>query len=718
MPDSEIEDLLTQIYGSAETPEKTEHRNRVVDADGTPNTFQMGALRGLARRRASEPPPPAPPPAGLDPIPQAPEYEDLVPEPIEGYEDRVDVVRLIKERLGIEGAVRQFGKPQPGLKIGSRTDGIHVRCPFPAHTDNNPSAWINTVKDTWFCGGCQIGGDQIDFYAAVLHGLSGDEFHRDKTQFRDILFELAGVLGIDPEPPQAIPLDPVPEPEPQPPAPAPSRPEPVPNEPDEPITVTVEDVEAGIDPASIDWDERDSGDSDQVPCYDWTDLNLSSGTFLYEWMSYYTKWYGWIPHEYFMMLGLQLIGLACGHETTADIGSFKVNGSTMFAIIGPSQYGKSTALNHQRDLIHDAQISKFNPEDGVGIKLMKTPGSPEQLLKSIRTDIKDPLDPTREIEVPTTGLLYEHEFATFASKASRTGGGHIKQRFIELHDFSKRGDEPEIVIDDSSLTNGVRIVHDCFMSFVFLTQTDALRALVEGKDLVGGFFQRVHPVFGSSRMRRKHSTRPPSHHPFVESYANLWRAARTTTRTILEVPDSVLDYLDTNATIAHLEQMAIDNSLFGRLTMHVHRFAFLFAVNDQRRVMTVERKHYETALHLVRNYSVACYEHLTSSAKASDSKDLAVKVLEFCREYFAKKNQWPTRRDINQNPFWKVAAEQVQEMVLNNLAANQELVRLTLTAKGSGSKIVYVVTEGKWAKYASCDGKSFPKDALYANPNG
>ena len=114
--------------------------------------------------------PPAP-----APIPEvAPDYADDIPEPVPGYDDRPDLVGLIKAKVDILQRCSVLGKSYP-VKAGNRREGIHVRCPFPAHIDNNPSAWINLDKDTWYCGKCDVGGDQIDFYAAATHSLHPDE---------------------------------------------------------------------------------------------------------------------------------------------------------------------------------------------------------------------------------------------------------------------------------------------------------------------------------------------------------------------------------------------------------------------------------------------------------------------------------------------------------------------------------------------------------------
>jgi hypothetical protein len=38
-------------------------------------------------------------------------------------------------------------------------------CPIPGHADANPSAWVNTEKNVWYCGRCSQGGDVYDLAA-------------------------------------------------------------------------------------------------------------------------------------------------------------------------------------------------------------------------------------------------------------------------------------------------------------------------------------------------------------------------------------------------------------------------------------------------------------------------------------------------------------------------------------------------------------------------
>ena len=93
-------------------------------------------------------------------------FLDAVPSEADGYE-RSDTEKQIDEVLGnlsvLDAYTRYCGKMSP--KIGGKREGVMILCPMPDHRDKNPSAWMNLDNNTWFCGGCQEGGDQYDIAA-------------------------------------------------------------------------------------------------------------------------------------------------------------------------------------------------------------------------------------------------------------------------------------------------------------------------------------------------------------------------------------------------------------------------------------------------------------------------------------------------------------------------------------------------------------------------
>ena len=90
----------------------------------------------------------------------------------------------------IEGYRKYCGKSE--VEANGQTESIMVSCPIPGHADRVPSAWLNTDRDVFFCGGCQEGGDVYDL-AAYHHGLTG---YRADTSGR-LFHELRKAIGTD-----------------------------------------------------------------------------------------------------------------------------------------------------------------------------------------------------------------------------------------------------------------------------------------------------------------------------------------------------------------------------------------------------------------------------------------------------------------------------------------------------------------------------------------
>ena len=60
-----------------------------------------------------------------------------------------DIVDVISQRVGL----RRAGQEHFG------------RCPL--HDDTHPSFYVNEVKQVYFCHGCQVGGDVVDFIMRI-----------------------------------------------------------------------------------------------------------------------------------------------------------------------------------------------------------------------------------------------------------------------------------------------------------------------------------------------------------------------------------------------------------------------------------------------------------------------------------------------------------------------------------------------------------------------
>jgi len=86
----------------------------------------------------------------------------------------------VRERADLPSLVSKH------TKLVKATRGYKACCPLPGHKEKTPSFHINSELNTYFCFGCQRGGDVFTFLE-VMEGLS----------FREALEELAGQLHIE-----------------------------------------------------------------------------------------------------------------------------------------------------------------------------------------------------------------------------------------------------------------------------------------------------------------------------------------------------------------------------------------------------------------------------------------------------------------------------------------------------------------------------------------
>lgn len=111
---------------------------------------------------------------------KVPDWESLVPDVPQfertAYDDQLD---SIIQNLPITQAYRRWiPKGEPEIRYEGQTESIKIRCPFPHHEDNDPSAWCNTIKGTWYCNPCDYGGDIYDL-AAIRFGLPVPQYKKN-----------------------------------------------------------------------------------------------------------------------------------------------------------------------------------------------------------------------------------------------------------------------------------------------------------------------------------------------------------------------------------------------------------------------------------------------------------------------------------------------------------------------------------------------------------
>jgi hypothetical protein len=86
----------------------------------------------------------------MTPMPEAARSHGI---DFEALKNRIDIVSYVERYTRL--------RPATGRFVG--------RCPLPDHDDSTPSFWVYPTTRSWFCFGCNRGGDVIHF-ARMLDG--------------------------------------------------------------------------------------------------------------------------------------------------------------------------------------------------------------------------------------------------------------------------------------------------------------------------------------------------------------------------------------------------------------------------------------------------------------------------------------------------------------------------------------------------------------------
>ena len=740
--EQDIDHLLEIVYPDDLTA-RQERKDRVMP-EGVMTKFQVVGLNKQASEIDNGR---VPPPAQPQPTPTETAVPDNLAKdvPDEVY-DHPDYVPEIKQRVGIIQAVRTWGKPQAAIK-DSRSEGVKVRCPFSHHVDNRPSAWVNTQKQTFYCGKCEVGGDVIDFYAAAKHDLEPKQFHQS-SEFARIVQEMADELGISivsmsdggyvveaatdewesnqadgdelessigvaPEPTTIVEQT---EDGPisyedfyEPTVPASS-------EASEPITISNEDVLRGLElDDHLDEEDQDLFNIEDLPSYDWRDLGVAENTFLHSWMVQAELETPWVPSEFYLALAFQAIGMACGHSTTSRSFGLTLTGSTLCVIVGDTASGKSTATNRLSQLIERAAGSSWDSSLGSGIKKITSTASAEALTQRVRTDIHDFNDPDNPKEVPSNVWYLEDELAQFISRSRRAGGEHIKQRVMRFHDFSKTKDEPEMVAEDHSLSGGYRNVHDTYFTASFLTQNDSLRVLAERSDLVSGFFNRMMFFMGVSKEKRSFSrvVSPDPDPQYLAKFERMWKDCQNKPRVIPFSDESSL-LIDSHPLNDRMETIRQISPMFSRWQHQMLRFAFLLAVNENSAL--VEPRHVNAAYDLISRYIIPGASSMVQYVKTpekNDKKLLIEKTIEWLGKYYDKHGRWPETRVLRAIRWWREADDETRKRSMDLMLSEQAIIQVTLLDGPDGARTTLVLPEGDFVPYYDCNNKKYKYSDFY-----
>lgn len=446
-----------------------------------PIDFQAKLAQLRAERGESPPPIPEPPPNVTW------DKDVLLPDLGKDLSEADKQLDTFVNNIDIIDAYNKWcGKMVP--QDTGRTEGVMISCPKPDHPDTNPSAWINTTKQTWFCGACNEGGDAHDIAAynlgyPVPGYKQGEMFHKLRENMGAAFgFHIKSVPGGKIH---WVEDGSTPPPTTQPPALSV-----VPDSPPGPTSVPSpqeSDQEANV---SHMWaDDTDEADLVVYPTIAWQTL-VPQDTFLFEYMKACTN--DDAPEEYHFWHGLMALGLVCGRRVTLD-DTQPVFGNIFLCILGATGTGKSRSRRHLNYVLR--QTAPYH-EDGTkttGCKIVPVPSSGEYLVHQFAYEGKDPGNGKISLGYqPVTGIVDFDEMSALLSRANRQGST-LKPTLMGLADAT-----PEVKI--GGLQRGDFVASEPFCSITASTQPKAIRTLLNRHDTSSGFLNRW--VFAGGKQKQ------------------------------------------------------------------------------------------------------------------------------------------------------------------------------------------------------------------------
>lgn len=370
--------------------------------------------------------------------------------------------------IGILDAYRKWcGKSSPDSS-SKRKEGIKVSCPKPNHPDRDPSAWLNTDKEVWFCGSCQEGGDSYDI-AAFHFGYPVPEYKNGAT-FHELRRKMAESFGYKfiQAPGMPKPVMVAPDTDPQA-APA-AQPQPM----AQVIPIQMDDDEPKLDEVALDWQNI-----------------VEPGTFLDVYMQQCMK--DDSPDAYHFWNAMLALGFAVGRDVTL-YDKKPVLGNLFLCLLGPTGDGKSTSFWYLQQLLWKALPHKWDDPNSKGAAFISEPASAEHLVASFMKPVYDPNNPKSiAFYAPVRGLVEFPELSSLVGRASRKGNV-LKPTLMQFYDGAP-------LISTGSVTTGVKKAENSFGSCFTTTQPKALKDLLRESDAHSGFLNRWVFATGTAKKR-------------------------------------------------------------------------------------------------------------------------------------------------------------------------------------------------------------------------
>ena len=502
--------------------------------------------------------------------------QDLIPESDPRSAADAEMDRIMSGIDILSGYTRWCGKMMPDAR--GKTEGIKISCPIPGHEDKHPSAWINTDKQTWFCGTCQQGGDVYDI-AAFHHGYPVPGY-KDGANFHELRREMAKDLGytFTVLPGDVMEITP-------------------PEEEGIQGIVTTEEPTSGdeeLEPAKvIDLYEEAVEDMIFAPL-PWQQI-IPEDTYLDAYMRATTV--DDIPEEFHFWNGLIGLGFALGREVTL-MDYVPVYSNLFVCTIGRSGTGKSRARSHLNDLLTRALPHDWSDPNSKGVRKISSPGSAESLIHNFEKPVEDPSNPKKiAYYAPVRGLIDFNELSSLVGRASRMGNVTVPT-LMQFYDM-------ENTVATSSMTHGSKQAHNPFASALTTTQPSALRTLISKSDDVSGFLNRWIFVPGREKMRFAIGGVHVDMLPVVPKLQEIggWAASFGTSERVDWSPEAVTRFTDFFHGVIERDKKLSQSDLLIRLDLLMKKLILLLTSNRMEKIVSLQTV----------EDAIACYPYMLSS---------------------------------------------------------------------------------------------------------
>jgi hypothetical protein len=461
------------------------------------------------------------------------------------------------DELKKQGIVKLYrdwiGKSQP--TEGNRTESIMISCPRPDHPDHNPSAWLNSVKDVWYCGACDTGGDVMDLASIKF---DSPDYKNDPKKFVELLEDAMISQGIDPRLIRGVNAELQ-----------------VTNQTTPPnggaVMAASEDVHpvapsaSGDDPTDDD-DDSDGLERSPLPWQEIVDAYPDS--FLARWMMLTSD--SDLPNEYLFWTGMELLSLAAGRRVHLDGGISPIYGNLLVTLVGGTGIGKSRSVQLGKILLNDA-LPFDSTGTRYGVRMLPRPGSGERLYEMFHWVPDGCIDPAA-----MTGFIEVDELAELMNAAGRRGST-LQDAVTTLYSGSVSG--------TSSMSSGTAEPVDPYMVMITGTQPKVISKIMNGQHAASGFANRFVFVEGTKKTRTKWVEQKPID-PLVLSPA--LQDVATWCSIHEKGPDGgsiviqeigTADKLDEHLDYFELLKERTDGDIFARIDLHLLKVMLLLAVN-------------------------------------------------------------------------------------------------------------------------------------------